>query len=100
VGWEAGYKAAYFGGRQIVGAIEDVPSESLTPVALGDISKASPNAVIVWGDNKNSRYLSFVKSLALQYPGYASEEISDPVLGSVGMVFFPTRQPGLFQNKY
>lgn len=71
---------------------------ALVPVALDDIAKASPDAVIVWGTASNVRYLGFLKSLALQYPTYTSEEITDPVLGSVGVVFFPG-QPGATQDR-
>jgi Dolichyl-phosphate-mannose-protein mannosyltransferase len=88
VGWEAGYKAAYFGNRKLVADLEDLPSPEVTPQVLGDIAKASPNAVIVWGDPQSARYLSFVGSLARQYANGASEKISDPVHGEVGIVFF------------
>jgi len=88
VGWEAGYKAAYFGNRKLVADLEDLPSPDVTAQVLADIAKASPDAVIVWGDPQNARYLSFVRSFALQYSNGASEKISDPVRGEAGTVFF------------
>jgi Dolichyl-phosphate-mannose-protein mannosyltransferase len=88
VGWEAGYKAAYFGNRKLVAVLEDLPRPDSTAVVLADVAKATPDAVLVWGDSKNARYLSFVRLFALQYPTAVFEKISDPVLGNVGIAFF------------
>jgi hypothetical protein len=95
VGWEAGYKAAYFGDRKLVGALEDLPSPALTAVVLADVAKASPDAVIVWGDSESTGYLSFVRSLTLQYPSAVFEKIYDPVLGNVGIAFFLDNHPSV-----
>jgi hypothetical protein len=60
VGWEAGYKAAYFGGSRVVGSLDVLPdamrdsSSNLTPtnLLLVDIEKASPEAILVWGESR------------------------------------------------
>lgn len=88
VGWEAGYKAAFFGNRKLVATLEHLPSPVLTAVVLADVAKACPDALIVWGDSDNPRYLNFVRSFTLQYPSAVFEKIYDPVLGDVGTAFF------------
>jgi hypothetical protein len=48
VGWEAGYKSAYFGNRRLIGATEKLPNSEQIPAVLGDISKARPDALLIW----------------------------------------------------
>jgi hypothetical protein len=48
VGWEAGYKAAYFGDRWLVAATDQVPGADKTAALLDDLSKAAPDAVMIW----------------------------------------------------
>ena len=88
VGWEAGYKAAFFGGRRIIAATDDLPSPEMTGAVLADLAKAAPDSIIVWRSGNNPRYVSFVQSLAHEYHAASSEEISDPVLGVVGTILF------------
>jgi len=91
VGWEAGYKAAYFGNRKLVAALDELPNPAQAQVVLRDLAKASPDAILVWRDAQGTRYPALVKILSEQYPRATSEEIVDPVLGSVGVVFFVDR---------
>jgi len=91
VGWEAGYKASFFGGRKIIGAMDSLPaSTQLTSLAI-DISKASPDAILVWGRSDDTRYTGLKHSLVLRYPYNSIETIVDPALGEVGVVLFTTR---------
>ncbi|MGB9237180.1 MAG: hypothetical protein WCC04_22450 [Terriglobales bacterium] len=88
VGWEAGYKAAFFGNRRLIAALDDLPAPSMTSAALADLAKASPDAILIWGKANDPRYVALMESLSLQYPSAVSEEISDPVLGRVGSILF------------
>jgi len=88
VGWEAGYKSSYFGGRRIIGALDSLPSSTQLNILSMDIRKASPDAILVWGRTDDTRYTGVLHSLTLQYPSRASENIVDPALGEVGTVFF------------
>lgn len=96
VGWEAPYKAAFFGDRKLIAAMDELPRSDITRTALDDLAKASPDAIMVWGNRKDPRYLSFMQFLSLQYPGAVRAEISDPVLGSVGTILFvkTAKNPG------
>jgi hypothetical protein len=88
VGWEAGYKASFFGGRRIIAATEALPQSTQLSSLAADIRKASPDAILVWGKPDDTRYTGLVQSLTLQYPQSSSEKIVDPVLGEVGTVLF------------
>ena len=91
VGWEAGYKASFFGDRKIIGAMDSLPeSKQLSSLTI-DIQKASPGAILVWGRSDDTRYTGLIQSLILQYPNHSSEKIVDPALGEVGVVLFTAR---------
>jgi hypothetical protein len=86
VGWEAGYKASYFGGARLVATSFSLsqPEELAT-----DVTRADSDAVLVWSTNKQER--STVE-LALGERGYTSQEsIVDPYVGGVGSVLFRVR---------
>jgi hypothetical protein len=91
VGWEAGYKASFFGGRKIIGAMDSLPDSAQLSSLTIDIQKASPGAILVWGRSDDARYAGVIQSLILQYPHNSSEEIVDPALGEVGVVLFTAR---------
>jgi len=88
VGWEAGFKATFFGERRIIAATEALPQSAQLSSLAADIRKASPDAILVWGKPDDTRYTSLLQSLTLQYPRGPSEKIVDPVLGEVGTVLF------------
>jgi hypothetical protein len=91
VGWEAGYKASFFGGRKIIATMDSLPnSTQLSSLAL-DILKASPDAILVWGNPDDPRCTGLLRSLVLQYPDNSREKIIDSSLGEVGEVLFVTR---------
>ncbi|MGA9529096.1 MAG: hypothetical protein WBS24_13365 [Terriglobales bacterium] len=96
VGWEAGYKAAFFANQRLIAALDDLPASVNTSAALADLAKASPDAIIVWGRPGDASYLAFTQSLSHHYPDAPSEEISDPVLGSVASILF--LKPGRSQQ--
>jgi hypothetical protein len=91
VGWEAGYKASFFGGRRIIAATESLPNPAQLSSLIMDILKASPDAILVWGRSDDGRYTSLLHSLILQYPHSSREKIVDPALGEVGTVLFTAR---------
>ena len=91
VGWEAGYKAAYFGGWRIIGAAQSLPSPSDSSNLMTDLRKASPDAILVWGKPSDARYVGLIRHLDEQYPNRTVETIVDPVLGEAGMVVFTNR---------
>lgn len=93
VGWEAGYKAAFFGSRRLIAALDDLPLPANKDAVLADLAKAQPDAIMVWGRPDDARYRAFETAVAAYYPGAASEEISDPVLGRVGAIFFVEAGP-------
>jgi Dolichyl-phosphate-mannose-protein mannosyltransferase len=95
VGWEAGFKASFFGGRRIVAATEALPQSTQLSSLATDLQKASPDAILVWGKPDDMRYTGLLQSLTSQYPRSPTEKIVDPVLGEVGAVLFtaPTLDP-------
>jgi hypothetical protein len=83
VGWEAGYKTAYFAHNRLVATDEHMSSElSLSPL-LEDLMKADPDAILVWdADGVKRRSL-----LAGLEPAYSNQaHIYDDKLGDVGIV--------------
>ncbi len=88
VGWEAGFKASFFGERRIVAATEALPQSTQLGNLDADLRKASPDAILVWGKPDDTRYTSLLQNLTLQYPRTPTEKIVDPVLGEVGTVLF------------
>ena len=91
VGWEAGYKASFFGRRKIVGAMDYLPTSAQLSGLSMDIPKATPDAILVWGRSDDTRYTGLIDSLILQYPHNSIETIIDPTLGEVGVVLFISR---------
>lgn len=91
VGWEAGYQAAYFGGKRLIATLENLPTSTEIGTLMADLGKASPDAVVVWGRPSDSSYADLVLRLVSQYPDKSVERVSDPVLGEVGIVVFTAR---------
>ena len=88
VGWEAGYKSAYFGDRRLIGATDKLPNLEQIPALLGDISKARPDAILVWGKPGDTRYEALVQQLIHEYAGGSREALVDPFLGEVGSAVY------------
>ena len=88
VGWEAGYKTAFFAGYRVVAAREALPTVALFPSLGTDLRKASPAAILLWGRPGDATYNSLADYLAQHYPTEPFEKINDPVLGEVGTAFF------------
>jgi hypothetical protein len=88
VGWEAGYKSAYFGDRRLIGATDQLPDlDSIAPT-LRDISLAAPDAVLVWGRPGNPRYDAFLQQFVHNPAPGSQQVIADPALGQVGIAIF------------
>jgi len=90
VGWEAGYKASFFGKRRIVAAADFLPNSTQFSSLAMDAAKASPDAILVWGRPDDTKYPGLIDSLVRQYPLSSREKIVDPSLGEVGEVLFTT----------
>jgi hypothetical protein len=88
VGWEAGYKAAYFGERRIIAAMISLPDASQTAQLAADLAKAMPDTILVWGRPEDANYTRLMKGLMLMYPDDSTERIVDPDLGEVGAIIF------------
>jgi hypothetical protein len=89
VGWEAGFKAAYFGGRRIVGTMDSLPDPTQLSSLMADTEKASPDAILVWGRPNDAKRANLLQHLVQVYPHNSTEKILDPRLGEVGVVIFP-----------
>ena len=87
VGWEAGYKSAYFGGQRILAAAESLPPSPRLPELMADIAKAAPDAVLVWGRPNDAAYTEAVNTIISRF-GSTQTRIADPDLGEVGTVLF------------
>lgn len=86
VGWEAGYKAAYFGEARLVATMDDLPDSSQMSLVLADIGKATPDAILVWGPTESARLKQLIAGLQRQ--GSSTAKIVDPVAGEIGRVIF------------
>jgi hypothetical protein len=82
VGWEAGYRVAYFAKRRIVAESAILPRD--IPLLMADTEKSSADAVLVWGKPADPAFQGVVHSLTAEYRG--SAPILDPALGQVGAV--------------
>jgi hypothetical protein len=89
MGWEAGFKAAYFGGRRIVGTMDFLPDPTQLSSLMADTEKASPDAILVWGRPNDAKRANLLQHLVQVYPHNSTEKILDPRLGEVGVVIFP-----------
>lgn len=82
VGWEAGYRTAFFADRRIVAETPVLPTE-LAPL-MSDIEKSSADAVLLWGNPSDPRFQLILGCLTAQYRVILP--ILDPSLGQVGTV--------------
>lgn len=87
VGWEAGYKAAYFGGSRLIAEAEVLPPATRYPDLMKDLNRASPDAILLWGSPSDDKYALLRGELSQSYSG-STRVINDPVRGEVGTVFF------------
>ncbi|MGA2980024.1 MAG: glycosyltransferase family 39 protein [Terriglobales bacterium] len=92
VGWEAGYRVAFFSNRRIVAESPDLPAD--VALLMADIEKSSADAVLLWGNPTDPRFQLVLRGLAAEYQ--VRLPIMDPVLGQVGVVVvgrIPTIRP-------
>lgn len=92
VGWEAGYKAAYFGDRRLIGAAAKLPGVEEIPALLGDVVRAKPDAILIWGKPGEIRYDALVEQLVQEYAGDSSDILMDPFYGEVGTALYARRR--------
>lgn len=83
MGWEAGYRTAYFADWRVIAATGDLPDQ-LAPL-ISDLKQSSPDAVLLWGKPTEPRFQATRTNLALLYR--LGLPILDPTLGQVGEVF-------------
>ena len=82
VGWEAGYRVAYFAKRRVVAQTPSLPAD--VSLLMADVEVSSADAVLVWGKPADPSFQRVLRSLAAEYQ--TSLAIVDPALGQVGAV--------------
>jgi hypothetical protein len=87
VGWEAGYQAAYFGGKRLIATRESLPDSTELKVLEWDLAKAHPDALVVWGNPNDIRYVALLRALG-RYSSNTPQKILDPFVGEVGAIVF------------
>jgi hypothetical protein len=97
VGWEAGYKSAFFGSKQLVGFSPNLPSD--TGAVIRDIQRSAAESVLVWGAPTSYSFVSLVGALRASCPGFTSEPIDDEAVGQVGQLFTVTIASSLTINQ-
>lgn len=90
VGWEAGHKTTFFANRRLIARLDDLPNAAMLPAALADIAKARADALLIWGNASDPRYVGLIANLRKQYPEASTETVIDPARGEVGAIFLPT----------
>jgi hypothetical protein len=88
VGWEAGYKTAFFSGRRLIAASDTLPDPSKLALLLADLRKADPDMVMVWGRSYDARYGALCAALVKQSAAARPVAIEDRMAGEVGSIFF------------
>ena len=88
IGWEAGYKAAYFGNAAIVAHSDLLPDAAHMNDALSDITKAAPEAVLLWGDPRQDNYQALVHRLVQGATVLEFEKVQDSVKGESGSIVY------------
>jgi len=91
VGWEAGYKASFFGGARLIGVLDSLPDPDQITSVVADVAKASPSAVLIWGRADEKRYSALIDGIEAKYPQSPRETVVDPVMGACGTIFFVDR---------
>jgi hypothetical protein len=91
VGWEAGYKSAFFGGQRMLAAAENIPSPSRLADLIEDLEKARPDAIMIWGRPKDAVYDTAVRTLVEHYPSSQMTTLVDPQVGEAGSLLFVSR---------
>jgi len=86
VGYDAGWKAAYFADKRVVAETHDIPSTTDIPSVLSDLRKSKADIVMIWGKPQDSRYLSLRAALLGQGLASKAIEIRDPEIGEVGCI--------------
>jgi hypothetical protein len=82
VGWEAGYRVAYFANRRIVAQTPSLPTD--ISHLMADVEMSSADAVLVWEKPADPSFQRVLRSLAAEYQ--TSLAIVDPALGQMGAV--------------
>jgi hypothetical protein len=85
IGWEAGYKAAFFGGARVVATAPRIANNNLEHLE-SDIRKSAADALMLWGDPRDRAYQHLIADLSTQYPGSRLQPIHDPERGQVGSI--------------
>ena len=85
IGWEAGYKAAFFGGARLVASAPRVKDDEIAALEA-DIHKSGADALMLWGKPADSSYHHLITDLTGEYPGSPLQPILDPGSGQVGSI--------------
>jgi hypothetical protein len=84
-GWEAGYKAAFFGGARVVASAPRIKDNQIAALE-SDINKSGADALMVWRNPGNDSYRHLITDLRKQYPSNRLQPILDPDRGQVGSI--------------
>ncbi len=85
IGWEAGYKAAFFGSARVIASAPRLESDQIEKLK-SDIGKSAGDAVLVWGNPAQATYKRLITELEQHYPGAHFQPIVDPQRGEVGSI--------------
>ncbi len=89
VGWEAGYKTAFFAGYRVTAARIFLPTPGQLPMLLADLDQGAPDAILLWGKPGDGQFIASAEVLRSRYPGNSPTlKILDPSAGEVGAIFF------------
>jgi 4-amino-4-deoxy-L-arabinose transferase-like glycosyltransferase len=85
IGWEAGYRAAFFGGARVIASTPRITDDNAKKLER-DIHKSDADALLVWGIPRDDGYRRLITDLAAQYPNARSQPVNDPQREQVGTI--------------
>jgi hypothetical protein len=88
VGWEAGFKAAFFSNRRVIAWTGDIVDSARRQDLLADVRIAAPDTVMVWGASSSPEYVSLIRELSEQHPRSSIVKVYDPTKGEVASILF------------
>jgi len=85
IGWEAGYKAAFFGSARVVATASRLADNNVEHLE-SDIRKSAADALMLLGNPRDRAYQHLITDVSTQYPGSRLQPIHDPERGQVGSI--------------
>jgi hypothetical protein len=87
IGWEAGYKAAFFGGARVIAFAPRITDANVGKLEK-DVANSDADALMLWGHPGDTNYRHLISDFETHYPEVRWQPIYDPERGQVGTVFF------------